>query len=447
MGSEPRQGPLPLAEAILAWSEPHLIDAIRAAEAQFHPDEWARLDRDPLDKITDRRMQPRRGRTINLAGPDPRLRPLDRAWEAVLNALRLKVERGEICLTGRMIRPDMRAEADPIPSVWATELHFDVRGAAIFIRDQVYAAVTAAMPSRDKRLVGTVREGAAGPSGEDAPASREADRLTLLQAIVRWSDAKLVARVQDEERKLIAYELHQYPMPKLLDESEWRQPTSRSWMVPTDYVFLTAAWNDLIIDFRTRLVRGEFHLRGVMAQPHRARTEDVLPGVWAADYRFDFLHDAVSLDGARYIAVRAAYGAAPEVDLTQGDAEVPPGRNAPEEGGRSGDEGLTGGATAIGIYPTSPAPLQHAIRAGGREPAPPLIEEALRVHWDDLFPAGAPSRPESWVQLANSLSKRVKRAKPSLGGVFPKEETVRKHLPKIYAQLLDEKARTRASDQ
>ena len=69
----------------------------------------------------------------------------------------------------------------------------------------------------------------------------------------------------------------------------------------------------------------------------------------------------------------------------------------------------------------------------------PLIEEALRLYWDDIFPDGAPPRPEYWTEVARKLVRRATKAPHGRPIKFPKEETVRKHLPVIYARVLGEK--------
>jgi hypothetical protein len=297
MDDDSRPTALGLAQAVLDWIDPALLDALRAAEAQCDPDELEQLQRDPVARILDRRARPQRGRVIQMAGSPPEIAAWDRAWNAVMNALRLKIETGEIALTARMIRPDMRMESEPIPSVWANELDFDIRGAAIFVREQTYVAVTVAKPRRSDRSATPVDD---SEPGAHAPA---VNRLPLLDAMTQWCDPKLVARIRDEERKLIAYELHQFPKPKLLQPSEWRQPTSQSWKVPTDYVFLTAAWDALMTDFRRCMEQGRLFLEGVPSGDDPHAVSEPIPAMWAAELRLDLAANVVSRGERRWLAV------------------------------------------------------------------------------------------------------------------------------------------------
>jgi hypothetical protein len=297
MDDDSRPTAVGLAQAVLDWIDPVLLDAVRAAEAQCDPDELERLQRDPIAKILDRRGRPQRGRVIQMAGRPPAIAAWDRAWDAVINALRLKIETGEIILTGRMTRPDMRRESEPIPSIWANELDFDVRGAAVFVRDQTYVAVTVAKPRRSDRPVTPVDD--SGP-GAHSPA---ANRLPLLDAMTQWCDPKLVARIHDEERKLIAYDLHPFSKPKLLHPSEWRQPTNQSWKVPTDYVFLTAAWDALITDFRRCMEQGKLFLEGVPSGDDPHAVSEQIPAMWASELRLDLAANVVSRGERRWLAV------------------------------------------------------------------------------------------------------------------------------------------------
>lgn len=389
------------------------MDAIREAEAAVPADELARWARDPIAAMALRRARPQRGRTLSLAGLPASIVALDRAWDAVFDDIRLKVETGAIQLTGRMARPDNRQHPEPIPGVWGRALDFDLRAGAIFMKNYIFVAV----------------EAATGNLMRDINARDQAQELTLYDAVVQWCDPALVDRIREAERDLIAHEHQQYPRPKLTHPTEWRQPTNRSWMIETSYVALDAAWADVERDLRTRLVRGEFHLRGVMVEPHRKRAAEVLPGVWAADYRFDFSLGTVRFEAFRYVAVIATRGPAAESDTDRPTATLP------IESREAADAPVAGTAT-------NPTP-----RIGGRPRGAPLIEQALREHWNGLHPAGAPEKPESWLNLSLRLIARVKKARPKDGALFPKEETVRKHLPEIYARLLVEKGGPRASDQ
>jgi hypothetical protein len=139
-------------------------------------------------------------------------------------------------------------------------------------------------------------------AGRGAPASEAPRHLSLFEALKLWCDPVLVARIHDEERKLIPYELHQFPMPKLLPEAEWGKPRSGSWG-STDYVFLTAAWNDLTHDFRRRIEVGELYLEGVLSGDDPEAQPETIPNIWAAELKFDLNANVVVRGSRTYLAV------------------------------------------------------------------------------------------------------------------------------------------------
>ncbi|BDG74055.1 hypothetical protein [Roseomonas fluvialis] len=323
--SRPRR--LALVEAVLAWTPPHLMDAVRDAEDMTHHDELVRWGRDAIATITQPRARPQRGRMMSMAGRPAGIAALDRAWDAVFDHVRLEVEKGTLQLTGRMMRPEHRQNAQPIPSVWGRALDFDLRAGAVFFEDQTFVAVETSKQLSFGAVpeVGSDEPGNRTP-GDTCPSAADQD-LSLLEAMTQWCEPRLVNRVREEERKFIAIELHRYFMPKLTHETEWSQPTSRSWMAETNYVFLTAAWNELTIDFRRRIERGEMYLRGVLSGDDPAAAIEAIPGFWAAELMFDLRANAVRRDSRTYLAVRVSKQAPAEPPVAKN--EVPPAAAEP----------------------------------------------------------------------------------------------------------------------
>lgn len=285
----------PLAEAMLEWTDPDLLDAVRTAEAACGPAELETRGRDRIETFATPRGSGRPGQRPSGSGLPEAVAAVDRAWEAVFEAFRVKVELGEISLRGRMVRPERRTQAQPIPSVWGPELVFDARGATVTVRDQVFATVTAArIWSRDPGIAAS--EGA-------GPASEEVEHLSMLQAVIRWCDQRRVARVRDEERERTAFELHQFAMPKLTHESEWSQPSSMSWAAETNFLLLTAAWDELLRDFRARIEQGELYLEGVLSSDDPHTEPEAIPNRWAAELTFDLGANVVERNAAKYLAV------------------------------------------------------------------------------------------------------------------------------------------------
>ena len=301
MTADSHDAPAPLAEAILTWSDPALLEAVKAAEANFAAEDLERAGRDPLATLLVRRMRPRRGRPVNLAG-NP-YRPLDQAWDRVLDAFRLMIERGEVHLLGRQMAPAVSDRVEPLPVAWATGLDFDIRGAAVFFRERAFVAVTAGR----------------GPAPVAFAALDGAETRPLAEALTHWTNPSLVAAVRAEERKYTPFDVHGFyrladRRLQLSADDELRQPSPNAgWAGPPSMEGLVAAWRTLERDLRDRLVRGEFHLVGVRSAPMRETAHTPLPGLWAADFDFNFAFDRVKVGGDAWVAIVAVRGPEPAV--------------------------------------------------------------------------------------------------------------------------------------
>ncbi|CAH0242978.1 hypothetical protein [Roseomonas sp. CECT 9278] len=416
---------LPLAEAITTWSDPALVEALNAAEAPFAPQQRVQLLQEWVAEIAQYRA---RGTSARSSVTNPTIRALERAWQKLFVGFNASVAAGDIVLWGRMLKPIARSDAEPLLAAWARELLYLPYRGTVVVGEDAYEDVVVQRrmlaPLVAARL-GRVRT-ARGP-------------ISLGAALREWTAPALLGEVCRSERRYTRDVLASFPAhPILSDPADLAKPAKNGWSVgPPSFAALIAAWTALETDFRARLVSGEFHLRGVMTRPQRTTVQVSLPGVWAADYLFDFRREAISVDDARYVAVVATYGAAAEgsgrdVDRLS-DAAVP--------------DSATCERTVTEAHAVPPSAPPVVVRKGGRKPVAGIIEDALRRHWDGVFPNGAPARPESWLWLARTLTKRVGRAAMSAAGGFPKEETVRGHLPEIYDRLLVEKGGPRASDQ
>ena len=415
MNPESIPGILPLAEALRAWSNPELLRAVEVAEAPFTLDQCDQHQREWLAEIIHRRQHPQRKRREPV---EPRYQALENAWYQLFVDFNAKVASGEIVLWGRMITPLARADAEPLPAVWADELLYHPGRGTVLFRENAYRDVTVGPRSSaallEARLRATRR--AAGP-------------IPLAAALREWTDPALLSEVCRHEREHTPYEMAILTTHLLLSKAEdLAQPSGHRWMLGApDFTRFMAAWHALENDFRARLVRGEFHLRGVMAKPRREQHSEILPGAWAADLAFDFQGDAVRVDDARYVAVTASYGAGPGDEFANSSSE--------RANGALGDQAMA---------PTPTAPRRHR---GGRMNTKSVVEEALRAHWDELFPKGAPVDPGPWTRLASRLIKRVGTSGHQRRIGFPQEETVRKHLREIYGRLVVEKGEIAPNDQ
>ena len=161
--------------------------------------------------------------------------------------------------------------------------------------------------------------------------AHEPNELPLSDALIRWTDPRLVAAVCADERRHPAPSLQQFyrTMKELLqicsdadldhtsdDRDRGRQP---------DTLGLLNAWRALERDLRQRIERGVLHLRGVRVAPARERHRSVIESLWAAEFEFDFHVGRIRVGDAAYVGVVAVRGPAPdEVDV----ANVTPSPNS-----------------------------------------------------------------------------------------------------------------------
>ncbi|HYF08841.1 MAG TPA: hypothetical protein VD970_14555 [Acetobacteraceae bacterium] len=94
METDSRVGPLPLADALIAWSDPALVDAIRVEEAKFAPGRLEELDHYTLADVRTLRRRPDRMLSAHQLLAQRHTTALDQAWERLFAAFRLRVERG-----------------------------------------------------------------------------------------------------------------------------------------------------------------------------------------------------------------------------------------------------------------------------------------------------------------------------------------------------------------
>lgn len=132
---------LPLAAAILRWSEPHLVEAVKAEEQRLTEHELSLLpDRPRLSALGDLR-QPT---TNDWMGGGPNFLRLIAAWQALERDLKAKLAGGALRMTGVQMAPVRQVDRTTIPGVWATDCRLDLLNCAITIGDARYVAVVVA---------------------------------------------------------------------------------------------------------------------------------------------------------------------------------------------------------------------------------------------------------------------------------------------------------------
>ncbi|MBR0658707.1 hypothetical protein [Neoroseomonas oryzicola] len=396
-----------MADAIVALSEPELLRAVEAAAVPFTPDQCDQHQRDWLAEVIHYRLHPKDKRRDRVG---PQYQALERAWYQLFVHFNTMVASGEVVLWGRMEWPLARRDAEPLPAVWADELLYYPRRDTVLFRADVYRDVTAG----PRTSAGTLEE-------RQRATRNAAGSIPLAAALREWTDPALLSEVCRHERQHTSFEMAGLTTHLLLSKAQdLAQPSDQRWMLGApDFTRFMAAWGGLENDFRARLVRGEFHLKGVMAKPRRELQPEILPGVWAADSVFDFQRGTVTIDDARYVAVTVSHGPGTHVGAVHDSIAD------------THDDGFSDTPVA--------SPGATSSQKRGRKGVGPIIEEALREFWEVLFPQGAPAHPGRTTEFAARLIKRVEASRLWRGKQFPEHGTVRKHLPKIYERVLAEK--------
>ena len=188
-----------------------------------------------------------------------------------------------------------------------------------------------------------------------------------------------------------------------------RQPTQ--W----DEVFTARkqTWAALESDFRARVASGEVVLEGLQTAPTLARNRMSIPAAWAAIMRFKVRESIVIAEDTKFIGVMASPFAS-QANATPTDAPK----------------------VEVAVKGVSSFP-----RRSNRENYTPLIEEALRARWDDVAARVALDGGFIATQIARMLEVWIKSTYPErINQHLPTLGTIRTRLPKIYDQLLAEKA-------
>jgi hypothetical protein len=151
-----------------------------------------------------------------------------------------------------------------------------------------------------------------------------AEDLTLIDAVLRWTNPQLLEAVKGAERLYIAHHLNEFYRQmggfrfRILSDAQVMKPSRDGWMGGPSYEWLIAAWNDLESDFRRRLST-DIYLYGVQIAPSPETAQKPIPQAWASDAKFDLGRSAVEVVGRRYASVRASRKAP---DLTEAAAPV-----------------------------------------------------------------------------------------------------------------------------
>lgn len=389
---------------MIEWSDPALLDAIRVAEAALAGAGVGPTDHFKLADLRKKRRSPRRPPGFTM--PFSPTAQLEQAWEALYSTWRFKIESGAISLKGSSTLPVLNPGTIELPKERAAEFLFDPAAGAVFIGLSTYVGVTA------------TRTGRVAPTAE----STTTCELPLADALIEWGDPNLVQRLRKlEERK--AEFLKQDQQRATLPAGVKLVAVHRSPEELSLPAALEAVRKALVEDLRKKIERGTLSIAGVQTYPVREFDRKPIPGYWASDFWFDIPADKVSIvqfNRATHIYV-ATVIAGPKRSLPDSKGDAP-------------------AVAARG--PASPAKSSDASAGSrGRPNFGPIIEAAVREHWEELQRWVREGGKLVWAEAARMLEKRLK-ARVKLGEVIdiPHVETIRTRLPEIYAQVLSEKA-------
>ena len=126
--------------------------------------------------------------------------------------------------------------------------------------------------------------------------------LTLAEALQQWCDPLLLLQVMEWEPKCTASEVDSLRRIQLTNRG-FRRDATLTNVTTNPYMRLRSAWNDLEQDFCRRIEQGQIYLRGVRVAPERYTEPEIIHGVWAAAFNFDFSRGVIKLGKLCFAAI------------------------------------------------------------------------------------------------------------------------------------------------
>jgi hypothetical protein len=369
MAGESQQGPLPLADAIIQWAEPTLIEAIKIAEAAFAPDQLLVWGRPSLSTIAVRRANPFRIRPARRELVD-----LDRAWEAVFADWRYRLERGEILLEGIDTFALRQTGPVRIPNQRAAELLFDPAAGAVRLGITTYVGVVV---TRVMRAPDTM-------TGQEGSTLLE---LPLSDALLEWGNPQSVLLYKAAQARILELQMLAVK-PSTGNAHLAPVQTTASRMAETERLrrSMPHLQASLVSDVRRKIECGELAIAGVMTYPRRTEKREPIPGLWAADFFFDVAASRINV--VQFGRTTHAYTAV--VVAGPGRREASPAAEHDAQDGSAADVERPAAREDDGDPPSSseaPAPPVATLGDGEREtggevPAP---KRHSRFPWPELI--------------------------------------------------------------
>ena len=168
MPNSPAAETLPLLDALLRWTDPALIEAIRQQERRLDPSMlrmfyaanplWCRLI--PIEEAGQTPAMDRTAEASGVFVPSIRTAnspPLTDAWRTAIRSFCAWLPR-HAAITGVQTRPEPSPDRKPIPGAWASDAQIDFHVSALTIGDARYSAVEIAERSDDVRAQASISE-------------------------------------------------------------------------------------------------------------------------------------------------------------------------------------------------------------------------------------------------------------------------------------------------
>jgi hypothetical protein len=190
---------LPLAEALVRWTDPASIAALRAEEQRhlpYHVHEYYRL--------LERRLQLSRDSELRQPAPKagwgavPDMGGLTSARRALERDLQIRIERGEFHLRGVRTMPTRETVPSSLQSAWAADFQFDFHAGRVSVGVDTYVAVAAV-----KGLAPAL------PTGETMAAGRAIPPITE-DNVRELADDEVLLLLEDHARRVV--ENHEAPL-------------------------------------------------------------------------------------------------------------------------------------------------------------------------------------------------------------------------------------------
>lgn len=133
------------------------------------------------------------------------------------------------------------------------------------------------------------------------------EALPLREAVRRWCDPKLLAAGEATLHQVTRW-CSQLPRGYAPD---WVGAENRAYNTQATAYFQQqheSAARALLLDFAQQIERGDINLAGVQVRPVPEHESSIIPGSWAAEFRFDWEVSAIDVLDRRYVSVRARHG-------------------------------------------------------------------------------------------------------------------------------------------